>query len=55
MLWLFIGLAGAYFGVVARGDEGFEVKLGGRDYATIAATCVSMIVFLFAYTRFKMG
>lgn len=53
VLWIYVGLTGAFHGAVRRHDPGFEVRFRGRDAALLAALNVAVTLGLFAYTRVK--
>jgi hypothetical protein len=55
VLWIYVGLAGALYSAIRRHDPTFRVRLGGVDLALIAASNVAIIVFVFFYTRWKLG
>ena len=55
VLWIYIGLAGALYSAIRKHDPTFRVRLSGVDFAMIAAASVAIIVFVFFYTRWKLG
>jgi hypothetical protein len=52
VLWLYVGLAGAYYSVVKKADAGFEVPWGARDYLRIFAISGGLMIALYVATRF---
>jgi hypothetical protein len=51
VLWLFVGLAGAYHSVTSRMDPGFEVRWRPRDFFLIGVASVTIVVLLYVFTR----
>ncbi len=54
ILWIYVGLIGAYYAAMKVHDEGFEVKFTWRDFWLVFAIDVALIVVLFVYTRLKV-
>ena len=54
VLWIYVGLSGALYSAVRNHDPTFRVRLGRRDALLIATANVAIVVFVFAYTRFKL-
>jgi O-antigen ligase len=55
VLWIYLGMSGAFYGAVRRHDPTFSVRLKGADFALILLINVAIIVFVFFYTRWKLG
>jgi O-antigen ligase len=55
VLWIFVGLCGAYYNVVQRAEEDFRIPLGRRDFAGIGGLALGVLVLLFAVTRLFPG
>jgi hypothetical protein len=53
VLWIYIGLTGAFHGAARRHDPEFRVRLGARDAAALAAVNVALTLGLFVYTRLR--
>jgi len=51
VLWMFVGLCGAYYSVARREEEQFRVAIGRRDVAAIAAISATVLVGLLIATR----
>ena len=55
VLWIYMGLSGALYSAVHRHDPTFRVRLSGRDLGLVTSAAAAIIVFVFAYTRWKLG
>jgi O-antigen ligase len=55
VLWIYFGLSGALYSAVHRHDPTFRVRFGGRDFALVLSVALAIIVFVFFYTRWKLG
>ena len=55
VLWIYIGLSGALYSAVRAHDSAFRVRFGLGDLAIVAAADVSIVVFVYAYTRWVLG
>ena len=55
VLWIYLGLSGALYSAVRKHDSTFRVRLSGVDLALITLANVAIIVFVFFYTRWKLG
>lgn len=55
VLWIYVGLTGAYYQAARRGDPGFEVRFRARDLALLVALNVAVTVGLFLYTRLRFA
>ena len=54
VLWIYIGLSGAFYSAIRAHHPSFRVKFGGRDLALIVAVDVAIILFVFLYTRWAL-
>jgi hypothetical protein len=54
VLWIYLGLSGALYSAVRSHDPTFRVRLSGRDLGIVASVAAAIIVFVFAYTRWKL-
>jgi O-antigen ligase len=54
VLWIYVGLSGGLYCAVHRHDPSFRVRFGGRDLGLVASAALAIIVFVFAYTRWKL-
>jgi hypothetical protein len=55
VLWIYFGLSGALYSAVRRHEPTFRVRFGGRDLALVTSLALAIIVFVFFYTRWKIG
>ncbi len=55
VMWLFLGLSGAFYNVLRNADDGYEVKWRSRDYLAIAAIGIGMLGAFYGYTRYALG
>lgn len=55
VLWIYVGLAGAFHAAVKRHDPEWRVPVGLRDFALIGAANVLLLGTLYAYTIVKLG
>ena len=53
MLFIYFGLAGALYGAAKTSSPSFEVKVGAKEIAVIAALDAGLMAVLFVYTRIK--
>jgi O-antigen ligase len=51
VLWIHLGLAGAFYGCARAHDPAFRVRFGPLDAAAVAAGCVAFVVALYVYLR----
>src|SRR5262249_26253265 len=54
VLWIYLGLSGAFYGALRRHDASFRVRLTGLDFSIISAATVVVITLVFLYTRWKL-
>lgn len=54
ILWIYIGLSGAFYRCVRTHDPTFEISLSVREVFALLGGMVLFVVMLFAYTRTKM-
>lgn len=54
-LWMYLGLTSVLYHAVKRHLPSFDVRLVGRDLATVAAINVALLVALVGYTGSKLG
>jgi hypothetical protein len=55
ILWVYVGLSGAYYSAMRTHDPGYEVEFGWRDFARVLGISVAVVSVLYAYTRLKVG
>ena len=55
VLWIYVGLSGALYCAVSRHDPSFRVRFGGRDLGLVASGALAIILFVFVYTKWKLG
>ena len=55
VLWIWLGLAGAFYGAVTSHSPAFRVRMGCKDLAFLAVGNACLVVVLFVYTRWKTG
>jgi hypothetical protein len=53
VLWIFIGLTGAYWSACSRHDPSFEVSLTARDVAYCVLMDIGLVLALNVFVRFK--
>lgn len=53
VVWTFLGLAAGLYGIVRRHAPEWHISFGLRDLLAIAGIDAALILFLFAYLRFK--
>jgi hypothetical protein len=53
LLFVWLGMSGALYGVVQNESPTFEVRVGRKDYLGIAAFDCVLLALLFLYTRLK--
>ena len=54
VLWVWFGVAGAYYLAVQRHDPTFVVRVSWREVGLVLATDVVLLAVLFVYTRLKV-
>jgi hypothetical protein len=55
MLFIYLGMAGAMYGVAKQSSPSFEVKLSGKELGAIATGDALLLALIFVYTRIKGG
>jgi hypothetical protein len=53
VLWIYVGLSGAFYSAVRTHDREFEVRFGLRDLAAVVVIDVALIAALYVYTRVR--
>ncbi|MEI7891522.1 MAG: O-antigen ligase family protein [Myxococcales bacterium] len=53
LLFIYLGLAGAFYLIVRKDHPDFEVRLGSKDYMGVACVNGIILLGLFVYTRLK--
>jgi hypothetical protein len=53
VLWTFFGIAGAYYGIVARSNPRWRVRVGVKDVVSVAAANLGLLVVLLVYMRIR--
>jgi O-antigen ligase len=54
-LWIYVGLTGALYQAIRRHDPTFEVRFGWRDFGLVFAFVSVLQIWLWVYTRLKVG
>ena len=54
VLWIYVGLAGAFHGVLRTHDPEWRVRFDWRDLARVVVIDLLLVVGLYGYTRIKM-
>ncbi len=55
LLWIYIGLVGALYGVAKQQNPAFEVKLVRKEVGWVAGADAVILVFLFVFSRLRPG
>jgi len=55
ILWIYIGIAGAFAGVLRKQLPDWKVKLGPKEMGLIVGANVTLLGAIFAYTKYKLG
>ncbi len=55
LLFVWFGLAGAFYGVMRQADPELKMKVGWRDWVGVALADVGIIALLWVYTRTRGG
>lgn len=55
LLFVWLGMSGAVYGIARKQDPAFSVKLGRRDLVGLFVFDVLVLVAIYVYTRFKAG
>ncbi len=55
ILWIYLGLLGAYYSAMKTHDEGYEVVFGVRELFSIVAADIALITVILAYVRLRGG
>lgn len=53
VLWIYLGIAGAYYSTMRREVPGFEVRLGVADYAMVGSFSVAFLLAMSILLRIK--
>jgi hypothetical protein len=53
MLFIYFGLAGALYGAIKQTSPEFDVRLRWKEYLAVLGADVTLLFFLFIYTRIK--
>jgi O-antigen ligase len=54
VLWIYIGLSGAFYSAIHAHYPSFRVRFGGRDLAAVVAIDIAIIILVFFYTRWAL-
>jgi hypothetical protein len=54
LLFVWLGICGALYGVAKDEDPSFEIKLYPADYLAVGTFCIFILAAIFGYTRFKV-
>lgn len=55
LLWIYIGLSGALYGVAKEKVPGYEVKIAGKEIGYVFGADLVLLAFLFVFTRLRPG
>ena len=55
VLWIYIGVSGAFFAAVKRHKPDFAVHYGWKDFVAIAVGNTTLLFFLLVYTARKLA
>lgn len=55
VLWIYMGITGAFYAAVKRHKPDFRVRFGMWDLALVAAGGLGILAFIFVYTKVKLG
>lgn len=55
LLWIYIGLAGALYGIAREKVPGFDVSVTPRELGFVGAADAAVLAFLFVFTRLRPG
>ena len=53
LLWIYIGLSGALYGVARETSPTFRVKFSGKEVGILGAMDVGLLAFLALYTKLR--
>ncbi|HVW30334.1 MAG TPA: O-antigen ligase family protein [Polyangiaceae bacterium] len=54
VLWIYMGLSGAFYSAIRAHYPSFRVRFGGRDLALVVAVDLAIIVLVFFYTKWAL-
>ncbi len=54
VLWIYLGLSGAYYCAFKRHDPDWEVEFGWKDFAFVSSLAAILAALLYVYTRLKV-
>jgi O-antigen ligase len=54
ILWIYLGLSGAYYCAFKRHDPDWEVHFGWKDFIAVSGIAAFLCALLYVYTRLKM-
>jgi O-antigen ligase len=55
ILWIYLGLSGALYKCIKTHDPTFHVEIKFWEYVSIVVAMVVFVVFLYVYTKLKLG
>lgn len=55
VLWIYVGISGAFYAAVKRHKPNFQVRYGWKDFACIAVGNLGLLAALFVYTARKLA
>lgn len=55
ILWIYFGMAGGLYQSVRTHDRTFKVEMKFWEYVGIGVASIAFVVFLFGYTKYKLG
>jgi hypothetical protein len=54
VLWIYIGLSGAFYSAIHAHHPSFRVRFGLRDLALVVAIDIAIIILVFFYTKWAL-
>ncbi|MBI4508913.1 MAG: O-antigen ligase family protein [Deltaproteobacteria bacterium] len=55
VLWIYVGLCGAFYSAAKTHDPEWEVTFGRRDLLAVGTVATALVTLIFLYTRVKHG
>ncbi len=55
ILWIYLGLSGALYQCIKTHDPDFTIEITFWEYVGIVVAMIGFVVFLYFYTKLKLG